>query len=237
MYEARLRQTLPGVKERLARAAERSDGRHVRLVAVTKGHPPAAVVAAWRAGLLDCGENRVAELEEKRGYLREAMPAADAAVNWHLIGHLQRNKVRQALPLSALIHSVDSERLAGVISREAVRAGLVAELLLQVNVSGEASKGGFGSAAGLVEAAGRIAALPGLRLVGLMTMAPLSADEACLRRTFRGAREWFERCGTEVLEFTAVHLSMGMSNDFEIAVEEGSTMVRLGTVLFGERQP
>jgi len=206
-------------------------------VAVTKGHPPGAAIAAWRAGLLDCGENRVGELAAKREQLRDVVPEADAGLNWHLIGHLQRNKVKQALPLSGLIHSVDSERLATEIAREAVRAGRVSEVLLQVNVSGEASKGGLGGAAGLLEAATRIGALPGLRVLGLMTMAPLTADEACLRATFRGAREWFERCGTEVPGFSAVHLSMGMSNDFEIAVEEGSTMVRLGTVLFGERQP
>ena len=237
MYEARLRETLPAVRERLERAAEQAGRGPVRLVAVTKGHPPAAVLAAWRAGLRDFGENRVAELESKRSAVRDLVPAADAGATWHLIGHLQRNKVRRALPLAALIHSVDSERLAVELSREAERAGLTLAVLLEANISGEASKAGFGSAGGLLEAAARITALPGLRVSGLMTMAPYTADEPLLRSTFRGARELFERCGAEVPGFAAVHLSMGMSNDFEIAIEEGSTMVRLGTVLFGERQP
>jgi hypothetical protein len=237
MYEARLRETLPVVRERLERAADRGGGQAVRLVAVTKGHPPAAVAAAWRLGLRDCGENRVTELEAKRQELRESEPETEAGVSWHLIGHLQRNKVRRALPLTGLIHSVDSERLAAEVSQEAVRASRTVAVLLQVNVSGESSKGGFGTADELVAAAMRVAALPGLRVMGLMTMAPFTADEAVLRSTFRGARALFERCRVEVPAFIAEHLSMGMSNDFEIAIEEGSTMVRLGTVLFGERQP
>jgi pyridoxal phosphate enzyme (YggS family) len=237
MYEARLRQALPVVRERLEQAAERRGGGTVRLVAVTKGHPAAAVEAAWRLGLRDCGENRVAELEAKRSELRAAAPQVDLGTCWHLIGHLQRNKVRRALPLTALIHSVDSERLALELSAEAVRLGGTVELLLEVNVSGETSKAGFGTADSLVEAAARMVALPGLRVSGLMTMAPLTADERVLRATFQRARALFDQCRQEVPGFTAAHLSMGMSNDFEIAVEEGSTMVRLGTVLFGERQP
>jgi hypothetical protein len=237
MYDARLREALPAVQARLQRASERAGGRPVRLVAVTKGHPVAAVAAAWRAGLRDCGENRVAELESKHAEWCAAFPVAAEDVSWHLIGHLQRNKVRRALPLTALIHSVDSERLAEELSREALRAERELEVLLEVNVSGEASKGGFGAAGETLEAAARIAALPGLRVTGLMTMAPFSADQRVLRATFRGARELFARCAREVPGFSAVHLSMGMSNDFEVAIEEGSTMVRLGTVLFGERLP
>jgi hypothetical protein len=237
MYEARLRETLPVVRERLERAAARAGGRAVRLVAVTKGHPAEAVAAAWRLGLRDCGENRVAELEAKRAELQESDPAADSGVSWHLIGHLQRNKAKRALGLVGLIHSIDSERLAVALSHEAVQAGRDVEVLLEVNVSGEGSKGGFASEGSVLEAAARVAALPGLRVNGLMTMAPFTADERVLRSTFQGARLLFERCGNEVPGFSAEHLSMGMSNDFEIAIEEGSTMVRLGTVLFGERQP
>lgn len=237
MYEARLAEALPRVRERLERAVARAGGRPVTLVAVTKGHPLEAVVAAWRAGLGNVGENRVGELEAKRGELRQTAPEADAGLCWHLVGHLQRNKVRRALPVSGLIHSVDSERLAEELSREAQRAGSAVGVLLQVNVAGEATKGGFEKTDELLAAAARIAALPGLRVSGLMTMAPFTSDERVLRAVFRGARERFERCALEVPGFEATHLSMGMSNDYEIAIEEGSTMVRLGTVLFGERQP
>jgi hypothetical protein len=228
MYEARVGENMPRVEERIARARERS-GRAgpVTVVAVTKGHPVEAVAAAAAAGLRICGENRVGELEEKRA-------ALGSVVEWHLIGHLQRNKVRRALPLFELIHSVDSLRLAETVAAEAVRAGVRIPALVQVNVSGEATKGGFDVRDG-VEPVAQVAALPGLRVQGLMTIAPLTEDAAALRTTFQETRALFDRCAS-VPGFEALHLSMGMSNDFEIAVEEGSTMVRLGTVLFGERE-
>ncbi len=228
MYEETLKQSLPRVRERIAAAQERA-GRagDVTLVAVTKGHPVDAVKAAIAVGLGTCGENRVQELQSK------VESVGRNAVAWHLIGHLQRNKVRQALPLFDLIHSVDSLRLARELSKEAGRAGTDVRGLVQVNTSGEDSKGGFED--DVVATVRSIVALPGLRVEGLMTMAPLTEDEPTLRATFRRARGLFERCGREVEGFEARHLSMGMSNDFEIAVEEGSTMVRLGTVLFGER--
>lgn len=199
-------------------------------MAVTKTHPPTVVEAALAAGLHRIGENRVQELEAKI----EAVGRERA--EWHLIGHLQRNKVRRALPLFDLFHAIDSARLAEELSAEAERAGVEVRGLVQVNTSGEESKYGFG-AEEAVDAVARIAALPRLRILGLMTMAPFTDDEATLRRTFGGARELFERCAREVAGFEPRHLSMGMSNDFEIAVEEGSTMIRLGTVLFGERMP
>ena len=233
MYEARLRESLPRVRERITRALERS-GRSepVSIVAVTKGHPAAAVRAAVAAGLRKCGENRVQELAAKIDEL-----GRDAA-EWHLIGHLQRNKVRQAIPLFDLVHSIDSERLAGVLSNEAQRAGVEVTGLVQVNASGEAAKGGIDAAESLdpaMDAIGRICELPGLRVVGLMTMAPFTDEEAVLRRTFRTTRSLFEQCAARIPRFDARHLSMGMSNDFDIAVEEGGTMIRLGTILFGER--
>ena len=237
MYETRLQEALPVVRERIEAARRRRGGDPVTLVAVTKGHPLAAVEAAVAAGLGDCGENRVLELETKRLELETRSPDTAAGVKWHLIGHVQRNKVRRALPLFQLVHSVDSERLAAELSAEAGRAGATVALLLQVNVSGEASKSGFGGDDAFIAAAQRVAALPGLHVQGLMTMAPFTADERLLRETFRATRALFERCAREVPGFEASHLSMGMSNDYEIAIEEGSTMVRLGTVLFGERQP
>lgn len=229
MYEARLRSNLPVVEARIERARSRSGGAPVTIVAVTKGHPVAAVRAAAAAGLQLCGENRVQELEQKRAEL------GDHGLHWHLIGHLQRNKVRRALPLFDLIQSVDSMRLAQELSAEAVRSDRVVEALVQVNASGEASKGGFDAGAG-TEPVGAVCALPNLRVHGLMTMAPFTEDELVVRTTFARTRALFDACARELPDFQAQHLSMGMSNDFEIAVEEGATMVRLGTVLFGERE-
>ena len=229
MYEARLRDSVPAVREQIERARERGGrDRPVTLVAVTKGHDVAAARAAAEYGLTDCAENRVQDLESK------VEAVGRGAVRWHLIGHLQRNKVRRALPLFDLIHSIDSERLAAELSAEAGRAGVDVRGLVQVNTSGEATKGGF-SADNAIESVARIAALPHLRVSGLMTMAPFDAEESGLRQVFGRARDLFERCSREVAGFEAVHLSMGMSGDFEVAVEEGSTMVRLGTILFGER--
>ncbi len=230
MYEARLRGSLPHVRERIEAALRRVGRRdEVTVVAVTKGHPPSAAAAAIEAGLRVCGENRVQELEAK------VEAVGRQAVEWHLIGHLQRNKVERALPLFDMIESIDSLRLARALSAGAEAAGLEqVRGLVEVNVSGEATKGGFASGAAL-DAIAEICALPRLRIEGLMTMAPLAADEGVVRATFAGARALFERCGAELPGFQAVSLSMGMSSDFEVAVEEGSTLVRLGTILFGER--
>ncbi|HUG01094.1 MAG TPA: YggS family pyridoxal phosphate-dependent enzyme [Longimicrobiales bacterium] len=231
-YRARLRGALPEVRERIERARVRG-GRAsgVTLVAVTKGHPLEAALAVAAEGVWRCGENRVQELAEK--VERAGLRAPDDTLEWHLIGHLQRNKARLALPLFSLIHSVDSLRLARALSEEAVRAGRTVEGLVQVNVSGEEAKGGIRE--GHVEAVGRICELEAVRVRGLMTMAPLTDDYAWVRRTFRRAREVFDECAAGVEGFEARYLSMGMSLDYELAVEEGSTMVRLGTVLLGER--
>lgn len=224
-----LRERVNEIEARIARALERS-GRsdEVTIIAVTKTHPPEALEAALAAGLTRLGENRVQELEAKVAALGRDR------CEWHLIGHLQRNKARKAITLFDLIHSIDSHRLADTLSAEAERAGIEVRGLVQVNTSGEESKYGFSFDEAVVAVA-RIVELPGLRIQGVMTMAPYTDDERILRSTFSRAREVFERCAAEVDGFEAKHLSMGMSNDFEIAVEEGSTMVRLGTVLFGER--
>jgi PLP dependent protein len=231
MYGERLREALPRVEERIERARDRS-GRDspVRIVAVTKGHPAAAVSAAAAAGLMDVGENRVQELDAKRSELA----GSGDAVTWHLIGHLQRNKARRALELFDRIHSIDSLRLAQALSAEAERAGRTVRGLVQVNVSGEASKGGFDAARAVAEIA-QVAELPALECDGLMTMAPYTDDESIIRKTFADTRELLERCAREAVGLKGMELSMGMSGDFEVAVEEGSTMLRLGTILFGER--
>ncbi len=220
----------------MAVAARRAgrDPSEIRIVAVTKGHPLEAVREAAAEGLLDVGENRVQEALEKQA----AWP--DAPVRWHLIGHLQTNKARKAVGRFVLIHSVDSVRLADELDRAATARGLVQDVLVQVNVAREPQK--TGAAPEEAEAvAGRVARLPGLRFLGLMTMAPLTDDAGVLRATFRALRELRDRlaAGSSVLPASRcpLELSMGMSNDFEIAVEEGATLLRLGTVLFGERAP
>jgi len=228
MYLARLRENLPRVEDRIARAVERS-GRaaEVRVVAVTKGHPAAAVAAAAAVGLHDCGENRVAELERKRAELGDP-------VRWHLIGHLQRNKVRRAVDQFTLMHSLDSLRLGEELAKEGERLARRIEVLVQVNASGEATKGGAEVESAMATIV-KLVEMPTLHVRGLMTMAPFTDDEAVLRGTFRRTRVLFDACAAQVPGFDAAYLSMGMSNDFEIAIEEGSTMVRLGTALFGER--
>ena len=222
---------LAEVRERIAAAQGRAgrEGSPVTLVAVTKTHPPAAARAAVAAGISDLAENRVQDLEEK---VREV---PDSGAVGHLIGHLQPNKVRRALPLFDLLLSLDSIRLAEVLSRVAAETARSVRVLVQVNTSGEQAKGGFSSAEA-VDAVGRIARLPGLNLEGMMTMAPFDAEEPILRKTFSRARELNETVAAQVPGYEPRHLSMGMSGDYEIAVEEGSTIVRLGTILFGARE-
>ncbi len=221
---------LGAVRDRIARAAERS-GRtpaDITIVAVTKSHPIERVKEAVAAGLLDIGENRVLEAVEKQ----ELWPDAPGGVRWHMIGHLQRNKAKHAVGRFALIHSLDSVRLADALEQAAAARNVVQPVLVEVNMAGEAQKSG----APLAEAESIVrhaASLPHLKLEGLMTMAPLTDDVTVLRNTFRGLRELRERLSTA--HCPLLTLSMGMSNDFEIAIEQGATMVRLGTVLFGER--
>ncbi|HEU4883051.1 MAG TPA: YggS family pyridoxal phosphate-dependent enzyme [Longimicrobium sp.] len=226
-----LRARVAEVRERIEAARARA-GRTdpVTLVAVTKTHPVDVVRAAIGAGIADVGENRVQEMDEKVAEIGRG------AVRWHLIGHLQRNKAARAVAIADLIHSLDSVRLAEALSAEAVKAGLTVPALVQVNTSGEESKFGL-SADEAVDSIGRMAGLPGLRLEGLMTMAPFTDDQAVIRRTFAAARALREDVARQVPAFGGRHLSMGMSNDFEAAVEEGSTLVRVGSTLFGERGP
>lgn len=231
MNYPQLSERLAEVRDRIATAQARAgrEAEPVTIVAVTKTHPVEAARAALAAGVVDLAENRVQDLEEKVRQL-----AAENAT-WHLIGHLQRNKVRRALPLFELLHSLDSLRLAHELSRVANEEGRTVRALVQVNTSGEEAKGGFSSAEA-VDAVGRLAELPALRLEGLMTMAPFDVGDSILRRTFGATRRLSEEVARQVPAFRPEHLSMGMSGDYEIAVEEGSTIVRLGTVLFGARE-
>ena len=216
---------LAEVKAKIEQAKVRGGrGQDVTIVAVTKTYGPDAVRAAWDAGLKDVGENRVQEATAK-------MTEVLAPVRWHLIGHLQRNKVKQ-LDAFQLVHSMDSGRLADALDEHGRARGRPMDVLLQVNVSGEGTKGGY-EPANVDAEAERLAGMTGLLVRGVMTMAPLDADEATLRRVFSGARDVAARLKAAGLP--ATELSMGMSGDYEVAVEEGATLVRLGTVLFGAR--
>lgn len=216
---------LTEVRQRIGEAARRGGhGQEVRIIAVTKTHGPEAVAAAWHAGLEDVGENRIQEALGK-------MAAGSPPVRWHLIGHLQRNKVKSADGFF-LVHSIDSLRLAEAANSHATTADRVLAGLVQVNVAGEETKGGFAPAE-LPSVADRLATMAGIDVRGVMTMASLGASESLLRRTFAGARLARKILLDRGLKGT--ELSMGMSEDYEIAVEEGATYVRLGTVLFGAR--
>lgn len=218
----RVGQVRDAIREQQARAGWTHP---VTIIAVTKTHPALAVTAAVEAGLTAVGENRVQEALTKQ----EALPGL--VVEWHLIGSLQRNKARQAVNRFALIHSVDSLALAQELDRRAV-AGQRQPVLVQVNCSGEPQKGGVepDQLPALLEA---VAGLGGLELRGLMTMAALTVDLAVQRQAFRRLRELRDAAGLHGHRLP--ELSMGMSGDYLVAVEEGATMVRLGTLLFGER--
>jgi pyridoxal phosphate enzyme (YggS family) len=228
----RLEERLEEVRLRIGRAAEHAgrDPEGVEILPVTKGHAFALIREVAHVGLARIGENRVDEAEEKHAAL-----GGKEGIAWHMIGHLQRNKAAGATRLFDVIESVDSVRLARRLSLMAERSERAElEVLIEVNTSGEASKSGF-EVDDLVENVREICDLPRLKVCGLMTMAPFTSDTGALRATFRDARKLFERYGDEIEKFEPITLSMGMSNDFEIAVEEGSTRVRLGTVLLGER--
>ncbi|HKG95573.1 MAG TPA: YggS family pyridoxal phosphate-dependent enzyme [Gemmatimonadaceae bacterium] len=220
-----LAQRLADIRGRIDAAVRRGGhGQEVTIVAVTKTHGPEAVRAVWELGVRDVGENKVQEALAK-------MDAVDVPVHWHLIGHLQRNKAKQ-VDRFALVHSLDSARLADAMDRIGVDRGRAVDVLVQVNPAGEATKGGF-SPDELRAEGERLTGLVGLRVRGVMTMAQFTDDERVLRPTFaaaRAARDVLAEVG-----HPATELSMGMTNDFEIAVEEGATLVRIGTALFGAR--
>jgi len=213
------------VRSRIAAAAERvgRDPSSVRLIGASKTVPAEVLVHAVRAGLEDLGENRVQEAEAKAPLLRADLTDG-AGPAWHLIGHLQSNKARKAVALFDWIHSVDSPRLADALDRIALELGRTPRVLVEVNTSGEASKEGVAPADAPALIA-HVAGLTAIRLVGLMTIGPLAGDA---RPAFRLLKQLRDAAGL-------AELSMGMSGDFEDAVEEGATMVRVGSALFGAR--
>lgn len=204
---------------------------HVMMVAVSKTHPAHVVQEAYEAGQHDFGENRVQELIEKQALLPKD-------IRWHLIGHLQRNKVKQIAAFVHLIHSIDSERLLREVDRQASVNSRVIDVLLQFHVAQEETKFGFSSEeAETMLAQADIKALQHVRIVGVMGMATFTEDETQVRSEFRKLKSIFSRLKETVLS-GASHfstISMGMSGDYPLAVEEGSTMVRVGSAIFGRR--
>jgi pyridoxal phosphate enzyme (YggS family) len=223
-----LTENLNLVQQKIAAACGRArrDVNSVALLAVTKGQPPEVVNEAARLGLTLFGENKVQEAKAK-------IPLCSGKLRWQMIGHLQSNKCRDAVELFGMIQSVDSLILAQEISKRAEQAGKTVPILLEVNAVGEASKFGYRPEQLLTDLA-QINALPRIEIHGLMTVPPWSAVAETLRPVFRQIRELKEQC-ERILGAPLPHLSMGMSGDFEVAIEEGSTMVRIGTALFGPR--
>jgi pyridoxal phosphate enzyme (YggS family) len=203
----------------------------VTLLAVSKTHPVAKIAEAYEAGQIDFGENRVQELVQKQGLL-------PATIRWHLIGHLQTNKVKEIAPFVSLIHSVDSPRLLEEINKQALRNNRRIDCLLQIYIASEESKFGldFLEATELLDS-DAFAAMQGIRICGVMGMATLTEDSVRIRTEFTGLKNFFhtlkERPVSE--KFNPYTLSMGMSSDYQIAIEEESTLIRLGSAIFGSR--
>lgn len=219
-------ENLSTVRERIANAAARAgtDPNRIALVAVTKTVDVPAIQEAIRAGVMDIGENYVQDSVRK-------FEAVGRAVRWHMIGHLQRNKVRHAVSVFDLIQSVDSLSLAAEIGKRSVALGKSSPVLVEVKIAGEASKFGVppGDALALCDA---VAQTDGVELAGLMGMAPFVDEPALVRRSFAGLKGLWDRLPAAYRTW----LSMGMTADFEIAIEEGSNMVRIGTAIFGSRE-
>ena len=207
--------------ERAGRAPE-----SVTLIAVSKGQPPEVVNEAAALGQVLFGENKVQEAKAK-------IPHCAGRLRWHMIGHLQSNKCRDAVTLFEMMQSVDSLPLAQELQKQAEKFSRTLPVLLEVNIAGEASKFGYQPEQMLADLP-QINALTRLEIHGLMTLAPWSPNPERARPVFRAAREWKQRC-EEALGAPLSHLSMGMTGDFEVAIEEGATLVRIGTALFGER--
>jgi pyridoxal phosphate enzyme (YggS family) len=243
-----LAERLLAVRERIVAAAAKAkrEPADITLIAVTKYAAPEAIRELLALGVGDFGENKVQQLQQRAAQVGEfharmmARPTAAGEtmapkVKWHMIGHLQRNKVKPLLPLVSVIHSIDSLRLAEEIDVVATKMGKRQPVLLQINASEEAQKSGVAVGAAL-HLAEQMATMPGLQLVGVMTMAAYDASEKVARHTFARTREVFEEIRWHKIGGSSFrHLSMGMTGDFEHAIAEGSTMVRIGTAIFGPK--
>ena len=225
-----IKEQLEEVRERVNAACLRAgrDPKSVTLIAVSKTKPAQAVQEAYEAGARDFGENKVQEILQKQ-------PVLPQDIRWHMIGHLQRNKVHQVIGKAVLIHAVDSLRLAEQIEQEAAKQNLDVDVLLEINVAKEESKYGF-FLEDAEEAIRRISALPHVHIKGLMTIAPFVENPEENRGIFQKLYQFSVDINDKNIDnVTMGVLSMGMSGDFEVAIEEGATMVRIGTSIFGAR--
>ena len=235
----KISERIEGVKDTISSACARvgRDVSEVKLVVVTKSATIEAIEEVIHLGFTNLGENRVQQLKKvstqiAEFFQRDGDSARRQKVNWHMVGHLQRNKVRQVLPTASLIHSVDTLRLAEEINSSAAKLNLCPKILLQVNTSNEPQKYGVpvGATTHLAE---QIETLPNLKLIGLMTMAPLTHNKDVIRACFVRTRELFvELRGEKIVGPQFTELSMGMSSDYEVAVEEGATVLRIGSAIF-----
>jgi PLP dependent protein len=237
---------LKDVRDRIADAAVKAkrDPADVTLVAVTKSAGPESIRELLSMGVADLAENRVQQLQQRAAQLNEFLARRQkggeaegmpAKIRWHMVGHLQRNKVKALLPIVSVIHSIDSLRLAEELDVAAAKFDRRVPVLMQVNASEEPQKGGVAVGAA-VHLAEQIDSMPNLQMVGLMTMAEHTDDPVAIQRAFARTREIFEEMKWHKIGAAGLrHLSMGMSHDFEIAIAEGATMVRIGSALFGGR--
>lgn len=219
------------LRSMVAAAAARAgrDPAGIKIVAVTKTVEPGRIMTAYQCGITDFGENRVQELVQKADIM-------NVECKWHMIGHLQTNKVKYIIDRVCMIHSLDSIELAYEINRRAEKAGRIMDVLVQINVAGESTKYGIepASAPDFVKEVSRMG---NIRIKGLMTIAPLVSDPEEVRWVFRGLRQLLIDIGKENIDNVSMeYLSMGMSNDFEVAIEEGANIIRPGTAIFGKRK-
>ena len=223
-----VRENLHRLEERIESACLKANRKRneVRLVAVSKTYPIEVIKEALILGQRDFGENRALELRDKFGLISDD-------IYWHFIGHLQTNKVKYVIKPAEFIHSVESIKLAEEINIQAAKIEKQQKILLEINSSNEESKFGLRNEEKIFELAEYCKNLKNIKLCGLMTMAPFTDDEEIIRKTFRSLRELKEKLNKSGFEFS--ELSMGMTNDFEIAIEEGATMIRIGTAIFGSR--
>ncbi len=238
-----LQNNLRSVQERIAQAAKRSnrDPNEITLIAVSKTFPPEAIISAYELGICNFGENRVEEAVEKIPLINDKSPnhlfTQSAKITWHLVGHLQSRKVKNAVPLFDYIHSVDTVELAKRIDHRAASIGKIMPILLEVDISGEATKYGFHHEPSNVffNSVADILKLQNVDVQGLMAIAPIVSNPESARPFFRLLRVLRDELRSRFPDHTFSQLSMGMTDDFEAAVEEGATMVRIGRAIFGER--
>ena len=219
---------LQRLKEKIGSAclSAGKDPNDVKLVAVSKYFGIKAITEAANLGVTDFGENKAQELRDKFNILGDK-------VTWHFIGTLQRNKIKYVINCSSLIHSVDSKPLIDEINSQAEKNSKIQKILLEVKTSGEESKSGVEEEEQVIKLAEHCSTLKNIRLIGLMTMAPFTDDEALIRKSFSGLRKLKDKLNQQSYNLT--ELSMGMTGDFEIAISEGSTIVRIGSAIFGQR--